>query len=377
MSAQTTELHEQDVIATADGVEVDDVTVVARREEPEDDFAARLGKAARENPLPAALIAVGAAWLFAGGSRVSIFGTRTDGASGVGGSAATVVPAGYALVPAGQVEGGYGPGGGYGDYGVGMGDAASAARRAGRSVSHVAGAASERVGRAGERLGEGASEAASELADGARGAASGVASTVSGAADAVSSTLSAGAETLEDGVEAGARGLSRYARSGAAAARTGVDRFGRTSAELAATTRSTAREAWDDTRFARENVREFFEERPLAIGLVSAAAGIGLAALLPRTRVEDDLIGERSDALKRRARDVVSDRAEAARRGADDVVAKLVRDAQARGLSQDAIAAAIEQFTAKLEKVGEAAAEQAEEEVEKAGAKAKPKGTGS
>ena len=78
MSAQTTALHERDVTATSRGVEVDDTVVVARREEPEDDFIARLGRAAKENPASAALVAMGATWLLAGGGRTSIFGTRTD-----------------------------------------------------------------------------------------------------------------------------------------------------------------------------------------------------------------------------------------------------------------------------------------------------------
>ena len=160
------------------------------------------------------------------------------------------------------------------------------------------------------------------------------------------------------------------ARTGADVTRAGIDTLGRRSVALARSTRVTAYDAWDGARDgvrgARETVSEFLEERPLAIGLLSAAAGIGLALALPRTRVEDEWVGERSDALKADARDAVAEQIEAARRGADDVVGRLVRDARARGLSQEAIAAAIGEFTAKLEKVGEAAADATEEEIDKA-----------
>ena len=361
MSAETTTtLHERDVLATPEGIEVDDIAVTERRRVEPDDFSARLGRAARENPAAAALITMGAVWLFAGGARTSILGRRKD-AGTTGNAVVPVVPPGYALVPAGTVAGSTGGSGGRGGT-YGAAGRSDLARDAAGNVVDAAGNVVETAGDLAARLRGGVASAAGAAAD---ATVDGV-SALGDAASGVASGAAAGTRALGRGIEGGIDAAESAASYGARMAAQAADAAGRTGTALVRGTRSTALETWDDTYETRENVRRFFEERPLAVGLLSAAAGIGLAVALPRTRVEDELVGERSDALKREVRDAVAERVASARDGADEALARLVRDARARGLSSSAIAAAVDEFTAKLEKVGTAAVDAADAELAKA-----------
>ena len=294
--------------------------VVVEHEAPPEDFLSRLGQAARDNPASAALIAMGATWLFAGGGRVSILGGRLGrrraAPFGYGGGAAYGYPVAMPspMVEA-RLEGSVGGGA------PGLDDRADeAARRAGDRAGDAAGRAARSVGRAAE----GAAEVASSVGEG-----------------------------LGDAAQAGYRGASAAARS------TG-DALSRAS-----------RAAWHETEEFGQSAREFLEERPLAVGALGLAAGVGLALALPRTQAEADWLGERSDAFKSQARRAATRRLEDARRGADDVAKRMVRDAEAHGFSSDSISGAVQEFRSKLEKVALAAKDAAEDEVA-GGAEAKP-----
>ena len=114
-------------------------------------------------------------------------------------------------------------------------------------------------------------------------------------------------------------------------------------------------------------MREVLEDQPLAIAALGLAAGAGLALVLPHTEAEQELMGERSEALRERARTVAARRIEDAREGGEAALARAVRDARAHGLSESAVSAAIEEFTAKIEKVAMAARDAAKGEVDEAG----------
>ena len=281
--------------------------VVIEREAPPEGFGAALGRAARDNPAAAALIAMGATWLFAGGGNVTILGAYKDrdrrSASGGRGRssppmAADLGTSGWDDVQRGAVE--------FEERGHAARDRASQASR------EAAGFASD--------FGE-------ELSDAARAAAERVSAAAHAASEAASRTGSAVAER---------------SRSASLTARRGAEDVGRT-------------------------VRDLLEEQPLAVGALGLAAGVGLALALPRTRAEADLMGERSDALKAQALAAATGGIDEARKRADDALGRVVRDAEARGFSKDAIAGAIQEFTSKLEKVVLAAGDAAEGEVEKAG----------
>ena len=319
-------------------IETHETAVVIEHETPSEDFVSRLGQAARDNPASAALIAMGAAWLFAGGGRVSMLGGRLGGKRKAG-------PVGY----------GYGYPAAYG-YPVPMPSPMEA---------ELEGSVRAGARRGAEGLGQGADEAAGRARDAAGRSARSAEQTASRAGEGVAGFASDVGEGLSDAARASYRGASEAARS------TG-DALSRAS-----------RVAWHETEEFGQSAREFLDERPLAIGALGLAAGVGLALALPRTQVEAEWLGERSDAFKSQARRAATTQLKDARRGADDVAKRMIRDAEAHGFSPDSIAGAVQEFRSKLEKVALAAKDAAEDEVAgsadassgSAGAKPKPGGS--
>lgn len=267
------------------------------------DFAGSLGAAARDNPAAAALVAMGAVWLFAGGSRVTILGTRRGRRS---------ARADYqAADPAPSVTGMRAEG------------AAAAAEDAARGV----GQASRHAGRMAEDLGARAASASA------------------GAADAVAD----GAGALVEGLSSAAR------RTGSAVSEAGT--------ATSQAVRRTAGSAWDGAEDVGRSVREMLEDQPLAIAALGLAAGAGLAWMLPRTQTEQALMGEQSEALRDHAQSAAMQGLRDVRESGEAIVARAVQDARARGLTEEAVRAAVEEFTAKLGKVALAARDATGDEV--------------
>ena len=282
------------------GTEID--VEVAVIEEPRPDFLGRLGEAARDNPASAALIAMGAVWLFAGGSRVSILGSRLD---------RRPAPPYGAAYPAPPVVGLHAEGAA-----VAAQDTAQEAREVARGTARSAGALADQAAQAAGRTADAVGEAAGTVAGG------------------VSRTAERAARALAEAREASARA----ARRGAGTARHGAEDLG-------------------------HSVREVLEDQPLAIAALGLATGAGLALALPRTEAERELLGERSEVLRERARSAAAERIETAREGGEAALARALRDARAHGLSESAVSAAVEEFTAKIEKVALAARDAAKDEV--------------
>ena len=268
-------------------------------EEPPRDFASSLGAAVRDNPASAALIAMGAAWLFAGGSQVTILGSRRGEAR-----EARLEARAY---PAPSVVGLHAEGAA-----AAAGDAAQGAvRDAGRTAQEAA----QETGRVARDLADRTGTVAGEAAGQAARTAGEIAASASAGARQAGSALS------EAGTE-----VSRAARR-------------------------TATSAWHEAEDLGRSVREMLEDRPLAIAALGLAAGAGIAFALPRTEAEEEWLGERSEALRERARSLAARRLEDAREGGEAALARAMRDARANGLSESAVKAAVEEFTAKLEKV--------------------------
>lgn len=266
-------------------------------EVPKQNFVSSLGTAARDNPAAAALIAMGTVWLFAGGSKVSIFGTRNSRRSGQARSlAGSPAPAVVGLHAEGALPA-----------------AEDAARGTGRAARHAGEKASDLAGRA-ATIGEDAADAITDMA--------GIA----------------------------AQGMSSAAsRTGSAISDAGM--------ATSRVVRSTASTAWHEAEYMGHSVREMLEDRPLAIAAMGLAAGAGLALALPRTEVERNLLGEQSEALRERARTLAMQGIDDAREGGEAALAQAMRDARANGITEDIVKSAVEEFTAKLGKVALAARE--------------------
>ena len=273
------------------------------RERPNQDFVDRLGIAARDNPAAAALIAMGAVWLFAGGSKVSILGSRDS-------------------------------------------------RRTGRTKSLTSSPASAVVG----LYAEGVSAAAEDAARGTKQATRHATEKASDLAEHAATIGEDAADAAVDAVGTVAQVLSSAAsRTGSAVAEAGMS----TSRVI----RGTASAAWHEAEDIGHSVREMLEDRPLAIAALGLAAGAGLALALPRTETERNLFGERSKALREQARTLASQGIDDAREGGEAELAQSMRDARANGITEDIVKSAVEEFASKLGKVASATREAAENEV--------------
>lgn len=81
----------------------------------------------------------------------------------------------------------------------------------------------------------------------------------------------------------------------------------------------TAESARSGLRNAREGYSHMLEEQPLLVGILAVAAGAALGALVPRTSVEDRMMGEMSDsgsdALKEKAEEKLQEVQDKASKG--------------------------------------------------------------
>lgn len=374
------------------GAAIDAVLRVSRENGAE--FAANLGRSVRDNPIPLALVGVGLAWLMISGrgdgrddEGAGVYATRrgsddtwrreredanriypegvytttveggmaqsaaTERAAGVGGTASAGAPEDLYEEATSATSG-----------------AAAAARRAEERAREAAHTAQERARGLGDRAGASARDAASAAGEAYSSARSKAEDMMSGAqstADsAYSSTRAAGERAYSSARAAGERVYSsaraagehaseRLHASGEAAYRHGREMMNRTTSRAAE--RASA-------------IAASLREHPLIAGAVLLSIGALVGALLPPTRREDALIGERSDALKAKAAETAEHEAERVRQAAAAAVEAARREAEARGLTPDS---AVETAKEGIRKVVEAGSEVARTAIREGEAAAK------
>jgi ElaB/YqjD/DUF883 family membrane-anchored ribosome-binding protein len=230
-----------------------------------------LGAMLRDNPVPAILTGVGLIWLIASGSRRHDYdydddrydyyrrGYDSDLDWDDEDMVAEPLPSGAAGVSAQT-----------GRRSSGFGERASGALRG----------VSERA--------SGAFRSASERASSAmRGTSEGASSTWSGASESASRAWSSAAE----GASGAAASMAERGRRASGAMR----RYGRDATERARDMRYRARDAG---REARETFEELVDDHPLMLAGLALALGAAIGGALPRTRTEDEYLGEHSRRLK-------------------------------------------------------------------------------
>lgn len=239
------------------------------------DFGASLTDAVRDNPASAALIGMGVAWLFFGGSKTTLFGTKkTD-------------DRGHRDRDRSERD----------EYEMRF----EASRHAGRSSDHLGAVASG--------VGSAANDAADAVGSGARQVGSGIASGASAVADAASQGY--GAATSYAGDAATYIGSSAYDAG-----------------------RAGSRVVRSQAGHVQQTVGEFFEDQPLALGVLGLALGAGIASLLPVTDVEREYLGETSDELKAKARSLVGEKLGEAKDLAATALDEVAREAEVQGLTK-------------------------------------------
>jgi gas vesicle protein len=83
---------------------------------------------------------------------------------------------------------------------------------------------------------------------------------------------------------------------------------------------------------ARSGMDYMMREQPLALGAIGLAIGAVIAAMAPRTRKEDELMGETRDQLLDQAKEVGKEKLEQAKEVANSAVGAAAKEAEQRGL---------------------------------------------
>jgi len=102
---------------------------------------------------------------------------------------------------------------------------------------------------------------------------------------------------------------------------------------------------------------ELFRRQPLALGILGAAIGAGLAAALPLTRKESELMGESSDELKTKARGVLEQQAGRVGDAAGRALQAAADEAEKQGLTPEGLKSAKDSVASKVGRVVDAANE--------------------
>ena len=84
---------------------------------------------------------------------------------------------------------------------------------------------------------------------------------------------------------------------------------------------------------AKEGVDYMLREQPLALGAIGVAIGAVVAAMTPRTRKEDELMGETRDRLVDQAKEVGKEKLEQAKEVANVAVGTVTKEAEKRSLT--------------------------------------------
>ncbi|SFE84668.1 Protein of unknown function [Sulfitobacter brevis] len=164
--------------------------------------------------------------------------------------------------------------------------ARNAASNAGSSISGAASSVADGARSAGSTVAGGARSAGASVADGARSAAGAVSGAGHSAADgarSLASSASDRAAALRQRLAEGTESLSEEARNRVIAAR-------HRAVEARQATMTYARQG-------RDRAADIFEEQPLIAGALAVALGAALGAALPRSRIENEYMGEHSDHL--------------------------------------------------------------------------------
>jgi hypothetical protein len=88
---------------------------------------------------------------------------------------------------------------------------------------------------------------------------------------------------------------------------------------------------------AQSNIADLMDRQPLVLGAIGLGVGAAMAAALPSSPVEADLLGHASADLQARARVVAGDVTERAADLANGVTTAIMKEAQAQGLTAESL----------------------------------------
>jgi hypothetical protein len=317
-----------------------------------------LGSQVRDNPLPLALVGIGLAWLMSGRGRPHV---RSHLHAGNGRRRQGYASPDYRLM-AEQDEAVY-AGASHPDYATHSTGAEGARHDGDRSAEHRHG-----MGNGLRRKAHDIRDAAGSVASGIAGAAGGVAGAagkVASGVGAAASTVGSAGSRLAGGARSGAdvawrgggaayRGASRLGSSAygyGSSAYEGAARYGSSAYEGATGYGSAAysgvsrfgSSAYDSASRmgyrARDTFSEVVDREPLVLGALGLAVGAAFAVLAPRTRAEDELIGDTRDRFFADVEEYGREQFEHGKRMAEETYRAALTEAEAQGLTPSEVAA--------------------------------------
>jgi hypothetical protein len=228
-----------------------------------------------------------------------------------------------------------------------------------------------------EQIGESASAAktyASEQLDRVTTAVSGGTDQVNRAADATGAALASSSQKLHQKSSAFGEAVSDRATdlrdggirmAGSAAARvqdvaSGAASAGRQAIGTAAgigldAARAVPDKAFHLTERAGKTIFGTIQQNPLLVAGVGLLVGGLIASALPRSDIEDDLVGDASSAVKRRAQSAASQGFDTAKNAVGEVVDEATQQAEADGLTPVGIGKAAQEIGQRVRRVAESA----------------------
>jgi hypothetical protein len=108
---------------------------------------------------------------------------------------------------------------------------------------------------------------------------------------------------------------------------------------------------------AQSNIADLMDRQPLVLGAIGLGVGAAMAAALPSTAVEADLVGQASADFQARTHEVTEEMTERAADVADNVTAAITKEAQAQGLTPDSLTRSARDVGQKVQNVVSQSAE--------------------
>jgi len=222
------------------------------------------------------------------------------------------------------------------------------------TVSSAKGAVSEAAGRVGEVLSEGADQVrrTAALPTGELGLAGRLNDSAASAGEAINkrvSDMKSGATELAGS----AMDSSRDAAAGAAVgARSAASSAADAGLEMA---RGVRDKASDYSNRAGKTLVDTIQENPLLVAGVGLLIGGLIASALPKSELEEELVGDAAAAAKRRASEAASEGFDAAKGVAGEILENVARQAGAEGLTPDKLDESARDVGQRLRRVAESA----------------------
>ncbi len=222
----------------------------------------------------------------------------------------------------------------------------------GASVAAARDAATDAVGRAGEMMSTGVDQ----LRDSAGSVLNAPGAAVRDSAASLADTVSAKGRDLKGSVVDLAGSASERISGIASDSSEGVQS---TLISTRDTAVETARNLRDRASVASDRVGktvfETIEQNPLLVAGVGLLLGGLIASALPRSDLEDNLVGEASEAAKNRARDAATRSFDVAKDAAGEIFANAARQAGTEGLTSEGLDTAAKDIGQRVRRVAEAA----------------------